>query len=68
MKSTPTDPMVAEVRAVRDEYATRDGHDVAAMFSDFVADRRSPAESIFAIPLGAPLRNLKTCRQYELKP
>lgn len=34
MQTTHTDPIVAEVRAVRDEHAARFGYDVGAIFRD----------------------------------
>ena len=32
METTQPDPVIAEVRAVRDRFATRAGHDVGAIF------------------------------------
>ena len=37
MQTTRADPIVAEVRAVRDEYAARFGYDVSAIFRDLRA-------------------------------
>ena len=37
MPTTRTDPLIAEIRAVRDEYAARFDYDVAAMFRDLRA-------------------------------
>lgn len=37
MPTTRTDPLIAEIRAVRDQYAARFDYDVAAMFRDLRA-------------------------------
>ena len=37
MQTTQTDPIIAEVRAVRDEHAARFGYDVEAIFRDIRA-------------------------------
>ncbi len=37
MDTTRNDPIVAEIRAVRDEHAARLGYDVAAIFRDIRA-------------------------------
>lgn len=37
MPTSRTDPLIAEIRAVRDEYAARFDYDVAAMFRDLRA-------------------------------
>ena len=34
MQTTQTDPIIAEVRAVRDDHAARFGYDVEALFKD----------------------------------
>ena len=34
MGTIQTDPIIAEVRAIRDEYAARFGYDVSAIFRD----------------------------------
>ena len=50
MKSTPTDPIIAEVRAVRDEYAARYGYDVAAMFRDLRARQEESGREYARFP------------------
>ena len=37
MRTTQTDPIIAEVHAARDEYAARFDHDVEAIFRDIRA-------------------------------
>ncbi len=37
MKTTESDPIIAELRAVRDEHAARFNYDVAAIFRDLRA-------------------------------
>ena len=59
MPTTRTDPLIAEIRAVRDEYAARFDYDVAAMFRDLRARQDAskrvyvhrPARAV-AAPLG----------------
>lgn len=46
MPTTRTDPLIAEIRAVRDEYAARFDYDVAAMFRDLQA-RQDASKRIY---------------------
>ena len=50
MKSTPTDPIAAEVQAVRDEYAAGYGYDVAAMFRDLRARQEESGREYAGFP------------------
>ena len=50
MKSTSTDPIIAEVRAVRDEYAARYDYDVAAMFRDLRARQQESGREYARFP------------------
>lgn len=50
MKSTTTDPIVAEVRAVRDEYTARFGYDVAEMFRDLRARQEKSGREYAGFP------------------
>ena len=46
METPRNDPVIAEVRAVRDEYAARHGHDVAAIFRDIRALQEASGRAI----------------------
>ena len=58
MRTTQTDPIIAEVRAARDEHAARFGYDVAEIFRDIRAMQdasgseyiRYPARRVVATP------------------
>ena len=41
MKTTKTDPIVAEVRAAREEHAAQFGYDVQAIFKDLQAKQKA---------------------------
>ena len=46
MPTTRADPLIAEIRAVRDEYAARFDYDVAAMFRDLRA-RQDASQRVY---------------------
>ena len=48
MKTPQTDPIIAEVRAVRDQHAARFGYDVKAIFRDIQARQEASSQSEIA--------------------
>ena len=50
MKTTPTDPIIAEVRAVREEYAARFGYDVHAILRDIRAKQDASGREYLSYP------------------
>lgn len=50
MEMTRTDPIIAEVRAVRDAHAARFDYDVAAIFRDIRARQKSSARDYVCYP------------------
>ena len=50
MKKHPTDPIISEVRAVRDAHAARFDHDVAAIFRDIRAMQEKPGREYVRLP------------------
>ena len=41
MQTPHTDPIIAEIRAIREEHAARFGYDVKAIFNDIQAKQRT---------------------------
>ena len=50
MEKRRIDPIVAEVRAVRDEHAARFGYDVKAIFRDIQARQRASGRKYVTYP------------------
>jgi len=50
MKATKTDPIIDELRAVRDEHAARCGHDVEAIFRDIRARQQASQRRYVSLP------------------
>ena len=50
MKQHPTDPIISEVRAVRDAHAARLDHDVAAIFRDIRAMQEKSGREYVCLP------------------
>ncbi len=50
MKTTETDPVIAELHAVRDEHAARRGHDIGAIFEDVRATQKTLARECVRLP------------------
>lgn len=51
MKTTETDPVIAELHAVRDEHAARLGHDIGAIFEDIRATQKALARECVRLPV-----------------
>lgn len=49
------DPIVAETRALRDEYASQFGYDPAAIFQDLLAKQAAHPERIVSFPARKPV-------------
>ena len=50
MKTPPPDPIIAEVRAVRDQHAARFGYDVKAIFRDIQARQEASGRQYVRYP------------------
>ena len=50
MQSTQTDPIIAEVRAVRDQHAARFDYDVEAIFRDIRARQKAAGRKYVRYP------------------
>ena len=50
MKTTETDPVIAELHAVRDEHAARRGHDIGAIFEEIRATQKALARECIRLP------------------
>ncbi len=50
MKTPPIDPIIAEIRAVRDEHAARFGYDVEAIFKDILASQKASGRTYVRYP------------------
>ena len=50
MRETPTDPIIDELRAVRDEHAARFNYDVEAIFRDIQAQQKASAREYVRLP------------------
>jgi hypothetical protein len=50
MKSTTTDPVVAQVRDARDKHATRFGYDIRAIFKDIQYQQSSTGRKYVRYP------------------
>ncbi len=50
MKTTETDPVIAELHAVRDEHAARLDHDIGAIFEDIRATQKALARECLRLP------------------
>ena len=53
MKTTTTDPIVAEVRAVRDKHAAQFGYDIKEIFKDIRAQQKSSGRKYVRFPARA---------------
>lgn len=49
------DPIVAETRALREEYAASLNHDISAMFHDLLSRQAEHAERVVSYPPRKPL-------------
>ena len=50
MRTQPTDPIIAELRAVRDAHAARFNYDVKAIFNDLQARQKSSGRKYVSYP------------------
>jgi len=50
MKTTTIDPIVAEVRAVRDKHASKFGYDLSKIFSDIKARQEASGRKFVKYP------------------
>ena len=50
MKTTTIDPIVAEVRAVRDKHASKYGYDLSRIFRDLKARQEASGREFFKYP------------------
>jgi hypothetical protein len=50
MKKTPNDPIVAEVRAVRDKHAAQFGYDIKEIFNNIRAQQKSSGRKYVRYP------------------
>ncbi len=48
------DPIIAELRAIREEYAARFNYDVAAMFKDIRAKQKTSGQKYVRLPSRPP--------------
>lgn len=54
MQTTEPDPIIAEVRAVRDEYAARFDYDIGRMFRDLQARQNASGRRYVRYPARRP--------------
>ena len=59
MKTMQPDPIIAEVHAVRDEYAARFDYDVDRMFQDLQARQATSGRNYVCLPARRPLTDFK---------
>jgi len=59
MQTTQLDPIIAEVRAIRDEYAARFDYDVGRMFRDLQAKQNASNRKYVCYPARPPSIDLK---------
>lgn len=50
MRETPTDPIIDELRAARDEHAARFNYDVEAIFRDIQAQQEASGREYVRLP------------------
>lgn len=50
MQKPPIDPIIAEIRAVRDEHAARFDYDVEAIFNDILASQKASGRTYVRYP------------------
>lgn len=50
MQKPPIDPIIAEIRAVRDAHAARFGYDVEAIFNDIRASQKASGRKYVRYP------------------
>ena len=50
MQTPPTDPIIAELRAVRDKHAARLGYDINAIFKDIQARQQASGRKYVRYP------------------
>ena len=50
MRNRPTDPIIAEVRAVRDDHAARFNYDVKAVFRDIQTRQKASGRKYVRYP------------------
>ena len=64
MKTPPSDPIIAEVRAVRDQHAARFDYDVKAIFRDIQAKQQASGRQYVRYPARriAPESEVQTTR------
>lgn len=55
MKTRPTDPIIAELRAIREAYAARFDYDVDAMFRDIRARQEASGREYVRLPARRPV-------------
>ena len=53
METKQTDPIIAELRAIRESYAARFGYDVEAMFKDIRARQKASGKNYVRLPAPA---------------
>ncbi|MCK6510520.1 hypothetical protein L6R29_11190 [Myxococcota bacterium] len=61
------DPIVAETRALREEYASQFGHDADAMFQDILRRQRVSGKKLVSFPAREP-RSAHVVVQQETPP
>ena len=64
MQTTQLDPIITEVRAIRDEYAARFDHDVGRMFRDLQARQKISGRKYVCYPARRPSTGLNS-RQHQ---
>ncbi len=57
MQTSVTDPIIAEVRAVRDEHQARLGYDVAAIFRD-IRERQDASKRVYVRRPSRPVESV----------
>ncbi|MDE2813434.1 MAG: hypothetical protein OXM01_10435 [Gemmatimonadota bacterium] len=64
MKTPQPDPIIAEVRAIRDQHAARFGYDVKAIFRDIQAKQEASGRQYVSYPARriAPESEVQTTR------
>ena len=54
MQDPQSDPIIAEIRAIRDEHAARFNYDVRAIFKDIQAQQRASGRTYVRYPARPP--------------
>jgi len=60
MKATTTDPIVAEVRAVRDKHAAQFGYNIKEIFRDLKAQQQSSGRKYVQYPSRTAVATIDT--------